>query len=860
MSSQTCNSCRGTRFTLTDGFMYCDTCGAMLENFEELEEEDEQRINVGRAKIRVKKKKVAGGRAQEGEDEEEDQEKERKVRSEEDKMREKSKFFTSQPGTSQVIPPKSTPDYLYRTGIRLATFSQLLSRCAKILVNDLNMPPEYNGACLRIFQKYLSHCQIAFCNEELTDDVDLQFSAIVENKDYEREEAERKKRKIEERKTKGLKILGQSTAAWQLLTQGNLDETLAQEEEEEEESTLVEETQNLTFADGEGFLKRINTRISKNAVKKASQILLNLEFLAAILYFAANSIGCRNLLISDIIRWLREDRFGISRKEINLLNRGGFEKYKSKQQQGEWQSFLDFHETDLRFPLYEIYRVVVLMEQSLELKMEAGGFEKLSARLIDNLNLPSDLHHRCLILHSLIPCNFDFWHQANSKNGYSLAELADMKPNTSYAAFMNCFGNRESLFYESSEEEVLLTPETKILAYILFALKLSIDLDGEVENENENEHELKFDIDTYLHQLEMRLKCWQGHDISKILRESAKIPEIAGKLPFGDNFHPQILTWDVGNLRWRRQYGFRQCVPMDLGFEKTHNLPTIFKTRQNSMQNDDFQLPEALLSPLKFQRRVVRKEHVEYEDNLKTFNKSFLDLKIVENSGRNEDFAAIFPAAKRYLKFDKPDRTSKCVARKNRGENSSIHRIYLSLQTIQDIYLCAEDSISPRFDFLLKSFALTIGEDFRAIYTAFCMLETHFLQPDKIHKFKSAFLNSDNLPMNFEKYRKTGKYRCWQVGITPEEPISSIDELDLFRFSDAFCFVEGTSGDVELSSESDDNEDEEENNDNNVNYPAVLRSLRFRGDENSQQRRELRLTNRAFDFDTIFAILSLKNW
>uniref|UniRef100_A0A1I7UJW5 TATA box-binding protein-associated factor RNA polymerase I subunit B n=1 Tax=Caenorhabditis tropicalis TaxID=1561998 RepID=A0A1I7UJW5_9PELO len=55
--NEKCNACGGYKFSINDGFKYCDRCGALLENFEELEaEEGGMQQTVGQGKVKVKQK------------------------------------------------------------------------------------------------------------------------------------------------------------------------------------------------------------------------------------------------------------------------------------------------------------------------------------------------------------------------------------------------------------------------------------------------------------------------------------------------------------------------------------------------------------------------------------------------------------------------------------------------------------------------------------------------------------------------------------------------------------------------------------------------------------------------------------
>lgn len=69
----------------------------------------------------------------------------------------------------------------------------------------------------------------------------------------------------------------------------------------------------------------------------------------------------------------------------------------------------------------------------------------MSARLVDNLNLPSDILSRMLILESIIPCDVSpqLLKQVDVDMGYNCGQLAAMSPNVYYSGFLTSFGRKE---------------------------------------------------------------------------------------------------------------------------------------------------------------------------------------------------------------------------------------------------------------------------------------------------------------------------------------------------------------------------------------------------------------------------------
>uniref|UniRef100_A0A8R1HIX2 TATA box-binding protein-associated factor RNA polymerase I subunit B n=1 Tax=Caenorhabditis japonica TaxID=281687 RepID=A0A8R1HIX2_CAEJA len=611
-----CTACGGYDFSLNDGFMYCDRCGTLFENFEEFDDEEAgiQGI-VGAGKIVIKRKKGefdAKVKRKASEAFLRGKEKYQKAKQVEELLENRTKFFTEQVPRKEHLPYDQTPDYLYGVGRRIFAFTEILSKSAYILVNELNFNPELQKMVLAVFQRYLAHCHVAFCaQEQCGDDEELRFVAIMENINYEEEERAEKRRKMLERRGKGVKMLSKSAAAWTLLTQGNITENLDAESSEEEdqddpeEDETIEDVNDITM----GFVRKVTTALSKNSLRRAGQLVMGLEMVAAILHSAILCSGYTNILISDVVRWIREDRFRIPRRALKFLLRSLTEPGE------ELQSAVESREHCLRFPLFEIVRTSTMLHQSLDLSQNQAimSFEKLAARIIENLNLPVDMLSRVLLLESIIPCDMSplLLKQVDVKMGKNLQELTGISPKMRLKDYMASFGRKEYWAVErnlTDYDEVLLSIDTKIMAYILFAIKLTFDIDNApCSNQNLENSPTQFDIDTWIYQLEMRVKCWQGHDMSMVLRPSCPIPEISAEVPFGEHYFCYPTRRGPGVQRLRRHAGFQKTIPAEMSFHSTSNMPTVFDIRENRYPADR-KRPQAILTPLNFQSLVIRKE------------------------------------------------------------------------------------------------------------------------------------------------------------------------------------------------------------------------------------------------------------
>ncbi|CAB3401677.1 unnamed protein product [Caenorhabditis bovis] len=841
MAPRVCSACTGQEFRLNEGFMYCITCGTLFEHFTEMDDDD--LAKVGRAKVKIKTKRKI------------DAEKtlrnlKLKPKTILDTMREEVKsseceFFRDQASTSykKIFALNRTPAHIYRLGIRLTCFAELLARCAAIMVDEFGFPEALRMAPLAIFEKYLQHCQVAFGDSETTDDPDEQFVAILENENYEAEREAERLRKAAERKEKARRTLMETQDAWHLLTQGNLTENLELDEDDDEDDNEMEldETTNHPNDRTMGIVRRIETRMSKRAMFLASQVVLNVEILAAIVHLACLSIGCRNVMLSDVVRWIREDRFHISDEALVRIQRGGHEKWNKPLRQGELATFLDAHAKHLQLPLYEIYRTELLLVQSVDLRANVCdvSFAKIAARLIDNLNLPTHLIRRLILLESILKCDLSTVcrRQLDVRNGRNLSELTRIEPRMRFDDLMTCFGRIDSNFKDTMRDEVLLTIETKVMAYILLALRLTIDVDTE-HVVDYDDVDGDFDIDTYIHQLEMRISCQRGHAIAAIIKTNEIVAEMHAKTPFGDNVVGQLLETS-----------------------STQNLPTVFMIRRAT----DSREPSALLSPLKHQTSVLREEmskNAEHgrncsQQSLETFFKSFSNCKLGETSA---NFSNVFPASNNYPRYSRPIWLAKVASKtRKRFAESGNYRIHLTSQVIRDVYLSAESTFSRRFKFILESFALILGEDVEALYAAFSLLETALIENEKLMELKRDLLESTPIPVRCLSYSKSGDHVESRAHVMPAEPLTSIDDLDQFVISFSSLGVELP----DMTSSSDSEFDDDDDDDDNLR--RLLKSARFRH-SNSRNRRQTDDTNRTrsekrvFEFDTIWRLLYIKYW
>lgn len=856
--NEICNSCGGFKFSITDGFKYCDRCGALLENFEELEDEDagiNQTKGQGKVKSGVKgpRKVVVPIHVPAPE-----------VMAE--AVERRSHFLRDQAVKNEElpIPHESTPDYLFRLAIRIFSFTQVLSKTSHILVKELNFRHEIQTTILSSFQRYLSHCGVAFCgSEQCGDDEKLRFVAVMENVFYEEQEREEKRRKKLERRGKGAKVLSKSAAAWTLLTQGNITENLdlGSSDSEEDKNIHPDMTTDMSKSLGNldisdindvthdindttmGFVRKVTTALSKEALRRASQFFLNLELFVAVIHSGLLLAGYRNILVSDIIRWVREDRFRISRRAIRLFRQSAPERQKKSEKHEFATSMESRGDAFLRLPLYEIVRTCTIYHQSLKLekKMVPLKFETLATRLIDNLNLPIDFLSRMLLLESIVPCDISpsLLSQANISMGSNFRKLAESDPKQYYKAFMTSFGRKERTVLESDScDEVLISVDTKMISYVLLVIRMTFDIDSDTVSVTSPN---QFDIDTWIYQLEMRIKCWQGHDMKRVMKPWSTVPNMIPDMPFGTSCSYHDGRGGPFIERRRRQIGFQKCIPSEMSFNSTATLPTVFDTRNNRFSTEKRQI-QAIISPLKFQRILMKKE-IEMDQKSydsvdpeakKTFFQDFTNFKTTESA---ESFDDYFPCASRYSIYRRPDWMQNCAARKSAiGPKTGPFRLYLNNETCEDLLKVARPSFSRRFEFLLESLSLLIGEDQKAVYAAFLMLEMHLTQAKTMESIRLALLSGSPISIDCQRYSSTMYHAPLKKNIVREE-----SNEEWFWIFDQKC---------------------EENEIEEIHPFIDSRNCEIREKLTQLEKEKVQkyLKKICYDFETFFAILAVKFW
>ncbi|VDO85855.1 unnamed protein product [Heligmosomoides polygyrus] len=376
------------------------------------------------------------------------------------------------------------PGYLRRIGCRISTFTKMLAKGVAMIRQDAAVPHDFPDHVLAVYQRYLAACNVAFTSIDYTEDLEVMFRALVLN-----------------------------TNMWDtpLFTIICLENGFALTEgvEFNSEMPTTSETPKKPR-----MVTVVDTKIPKEALQNASAILLSVDSLAAILYVSVVTIGCRWILLSDILRWMREGRFGITLFQLTALVPRALEKIEKTGKSPY---------TKLNFPLHEFLRTALFVWQLCRLPPipVKVDFEQAVARLLYHLNLPEVLmEHVLLLIEKARPC-LDLDDEALRRQGrmeqgpFSHGFSFDPRDRKKKTFMLTAFG-RPRPTKTNRNSDIFFSTETKALAFILMALKLCFGLDDvreyRVNKETENSTATRFTFIQWFYQLKMRIMHWEGHD------------------------------------------------------------------------------------------------------------------------------------------------------------------------------------------------------------------------------------------------------------------------------------------------------------------------------------------------------------
>ncbi|PAV88010.1 hypothetical protein WR25_20268 isoform B [Diploscapter pachys] len=792
-----CSSCGSSQTEIIDGLMYCSACGEQLNTFQEvaLEDDDQyfgrnQQLKSSKTKRKTKEIKDISS-VKEG-----TPAKKSKVKS--DHLGE-----FKRPATDGNI-PKTIDSYhatfgtigpALKTGdsagsIKFFIRFQILAKCVAVMNLEMGFLEELPKTALRLFKTYLKHCGAAFVDDEMTDNIEEMFVVELENKNVEFERQKESQEKEKMRKERSRKRLSQVGDAWQLLTQEGVNENLELEEQEDEESIGDEElsgTENPLDVKPEAAstkrkpniskiasFKIIETGISMKVYTSATKVPLTIDLLVAILYISCQMVGCQWVLISDITRWVRENRFGITYVDIIMI---GIQSNTKDLRSTAAVSLFNKR----NYPLYEYFRIVSALWQSLNLthSLEIHQ-EQILCRILHNLNLPRDLMPRILAILQLAPIastldQENLKRQGNIENGASFRDVAEMRDVGGHQfGFLSLFLPRSTAVsaFNSGQADTFFTLETKMMAAILMALKMIFRLDGKTEYNMKStiqERTANFDVVEWAYQLKMRMMVWEGHLPNEVLQQSKPVLPLYSNRAAPD--HAQFTEKGVWKdyFENKRECGFRQCIPQVINLDQTFKIPNLFPESAD-FRKVDVNSEDAIYMPLRYQTVVANEYGENQPENAAKFQKAAKDVFVKDYEHHCLDFESIsfedledraefvgekiecqemseerkelwhrlFPSAEGYIKHPRPNYLwvgifNRSFARERRSHANSLlfdpSEIlpFMSMETSQALLKNARPSFSPIFADLLKRFAKIIGESEHVLYSAFVMLENQLI-------------------------------------------------------------------------------------------------------------------------------------
>ncbi|CAG9537527.1 unnamed protein product [Cercopithifilaria johnstoni] len=755
-----CSDCGATDFTLVDGFFYCAVCNTQSQVLREFDHDDEGAFLMSAPSTKIRRKKTRAGK---GEREKKDKE-------------EVVDGDCHLPALKQDF-----PTYLGHAGLRLATFTKLLSQFSAMLIRDFGVPECVKWQVLNILQHYLQHFRVAFCEEEL--DEGNSYCPLVKNEKYEAQ-----------KKAKEMKIKAQKEA--QLRRGDNVISLLSTPDIT---ANLDVHTHDLDVDDLEAIIEK-RTKISKDAFSTLLRVPMSIEIIMVILYLGCLLSGANWVLLSDVTRWFREGRFPISlfQSAALLVGGKGNDIFSAK-----GHSYCPRTPT---MPLHEYIRTIMVVAQLTDIPVQpvSYSFDRVLARLSYNLNLPIDFikHLNTIFVISSPNVVFDaqFIHRFGTVNSEALLQKANNAycDNITFALEQSTYQLEEGCGRQYS---IMPSIDVKAVAIILFALKLIFGLNDHIEFNMKtqfdavNTKEELFNFGLWIQQLKMRMNVWRGRRLKDVLeKRTTALPKYDSVFEnyrvvlVRENYRGEkVSQTGTGRITGGRNLYFKGCVPNNFVREKRdYALCSTFE--------DDFDFTpsrslskEALLTPLRYQAThhlewyEILEKNTSVDDfknidryNADIFFKSFknhrMEYEIVKSSENkkvlrseglcNSDkmrtkWRQLFPCSEHYECYPRP-RYCPGLLKFTAGELIYIPMIYTPAVDI--IYQSASSYFSESFSDLLEILSLMIGEDMKIVYTFFLMLEMKCLIPNTLNGF-------DEITKNCEKFTT-----CAQVELLGDEP------------------------------------------------------------------------------------------
>ncbi|KHN82274.1 hypothetical protein Tcan_02774 [Toxocara canis] len=580
--SSNCSVCGCAEFNLIDGFFYCAICSSQSQVQREVDTED---ANVVDSLAAILATKITT----------------KKTAADDGKGKRRSKY---QPSDEQLVALAAVanedyPHLLKRGGLRLGTFTKDHALC--------------------IFQRYLRRMNIAFCDEEITEE--NPYCPLVKNTEYEAQLKKKQQQlKLEKERSlhSGRDILSQ-------LTCNDLDENLTAHATREEvckhseilvrvagEAQLKKKQQQLklekerSLHSGRDILSQLTcndldenltahatreevieqgevqlvikaeTKLSVEAFNRLLVVPLSHQILLVICYVACLCAGANWILLSDIARWYREGRLPMS-----FLQRFALVPILPGSDDDTRHCGVASLSTPI-LCLFEMMRFVLAVCQMADIPARPIGidFDQIVCRFCFNLNLPMVFVDRVRALSAYVKPSCDLSERLTKRFGDFDSSILLRYPFSS-SLFKMDFGFEDKLpglFHHDTgafnkHRCMLPTPEAKAVALILFALKLTFGLDDHREYNMDDRASFtdgsyeNFDFSLWMHQLKMRMDVWRGRTLKNVLEKRKHISascltdEMLNRVRYTKTHDGRKVPWCVGKPYLAQDTSFKGCVP-----------------------------------------------------------------------------------------------------------------------------------------------------------------------------------------------------------------------------------------------------------------------------------------------------------
>uniref|UniRef100_A0A914D691 TATA box-binding protein-associated factor RNA polymerase I subunit B n=1 Tax=Acrobeloides nanus TaxID=290746 RepID=A0A914D691_9BILA len=613
---------------------------------------------------------------------------------------------------------------------------------------------------LRIVQSYFCYFGVAFTDMEVASRADEKFILIFEKTKGElralKRENERKRREeARENKKKANKNVEPTT--W--------DELVSQPIE------LMEKESDMIISEDLCEPERFETDLSKTAIAMAGKIYLDIDMVISILYLSCLLSGCRWIMLNDIYRWYREERLPISKSQL-----AGLEFSTDFKEKASYNHVTRISKNIFvpNLPLYESLRLVSFCVQYLPLpkSIHTLDFNSVLSRIVWHLNLPKSFLHRLNVLLQILP----------------EAEIDLGQISCRYNMDKNFLDKIKSIrqigqeLYFPDQRCLLLSPETKAIAVILFALKMMFGINNRCEDlikPSDPSSEETFIFTEWMLQLQMRLASWKGISPNVVLNKGFDT-----NLRIKNSSSEFILQNATNQHRFPRFVDFDGCIPKRTSTMSSEKLfGELFDENHRLTALEDWS-NEALFAPLTLQasmnRNLFREELQLGEDsrsefdqrNVKLFFKSYENsimeystdelVEFCDNSfpirtssqpnSENSNWKLLFPCSSAYQRYPRPENFTALVRYLENSEPSYLP--ILDTYQLELIYTTAEKFFSENFAQLLLALSMVIGELPSVVYFSFLMVELMVLDKNWLHELEADLRNGQSFVYMEERAEK----------------------------------------------------------------------------------------------------------